>query len=443
MRYYSVFSGIEAASVAWGPLGWEPLLFSEIDEFPSAVLKARFPSVPNLGDITKINWKEAVRDFGRPDVVVGGSPCQSFSIAGGRTGLEGASGLMWEYVRCVREVKPDWLLWENVPGALSSSHGEDFRCLLESLDACGYGLAWRVLDAQFFGLAQRRERVFLVGRLGDVEGPCEVLFEPESLSWDTPTSREKRQELAAGAGGGAEAAGFRWNAGGKTALSVGETSPTVASSDPPAALCIPENAINRPSGGTNGPMAYGPQEPSPTLRASKDVPAVLDLTGGEAQASRVYSSDGIAPSLRAHESGGNDLKVLCMTDTQPHSMVDGEVCGALSSTMHKDPPVVGFAANQRGEVRLQGGDGDVVGAIPASQSGKQVQGVTDGYAVRRLTPRECERLQGFPDDWTKVPYRGKTADECPDTPRYKAIGNSMAVPVMRWIGKRIQEVSGS
>lgn len=101
---------------------------------------------------------------------------------------------------------------------------------------------------------------------------------------------------------------------------------------------------------------------------------------------------------------------------------------------------VAFAANQRGEVRLQGGDGDVVGAIPASQSVKQVQGVTDGYAVRRLTPRECERLQGFQGDWTKVPYRGKTADECPDTPRYRAIGNSMAVPVMRWIGERIQEV---
>ena len=131
--------------------------------------------------------------------------------------------------------------------------------------------------------------------------------------------------------------------------------------------------------------------------------------------------------------------VMCMTDTQPNSMVSGEVLGALSATMHKDPPVVGFAANQRGEVRLQGGDGDVVGAIPASQSGKQVQGVTDGYAVRRLTPRECERLMGMPDDWTKVPYRGKPADECPDTPRYKAIGNSMAVNVMRWIGMRIQE----
>ena len=176
MRYYSVFSGIEAASVAWGPLGWTPLLFAEVDPFPSAVLAHRFPDVPNLGDITKIDWKEAVHEHGSPDVVVGGSPCQSFSIAGDRTGLDGASGLMWEYVRCVREVMPRWLVWENVPGALSSSHGEDFRCLLESLDALGYGLAWRVLDAQFFGVAQRRERVFVVGFLGDPAPPRRGTF---------------------------------------------------------------------------------------------------------------------------------------------------------------------------------------------------------------------------------------------------------------------------
>lgn len=410
MRYYSIFSGIEAASVAWGPLGWEPLLFSEIDEFPSAVLKARFPSVPNLGDITKVNWKEAVRDFGRPDIVVGGSPCQSFSIAGGRTGLEGASGLMWEYVRCVREVKPDWLLWENVPGALSSSHGEDFRCLLEALDACGYGLAWRVLDAQFFGVAQRRERVFLVGRLGDVERPCEVLFEPESLRWDPPTSREKRKELAARAGVGAEGSGGALNPAdpqSKRVFSPRGAAPTLSSGTgegmniQPSVLCAGFKWHQGSGAGSIG-LEY---EQSPTLTADYHNPAVL-----------------------------------CMTDTQPHSTVDPEVCGALSSAMHKDPPVVGFAANQRGEVRLQGGDGSVCGAILASQGGKQVQGVMDGYAVRRLTPRECERLQGFPDDWTKVPYRGKPADECPDTPRYKAIGNSMAVPVMRWIGKRIQEV---
>ena len=408
MRYYSIFSGIEAASVAWGPLGWEPLLFSEVDEFPSAVLAERYPDVPNLGDITKINWKKAVKSYGKPDVVVGGSPCQSFSVAGTRTGLEGASGLMWEYVRCVREVKPDWILWENVPGALSSSHGEDFRCLLEALDACGYGLAWRVLDAQFFGLAQRRERVFVVGRLGDVEGPCEVLFEPESLRWDTPSSREKRAELAAGAGVGAEGSGGALNPAdpqSKRVFSPRGVAPTLCSGTgksmniQPSVLCA---GFKWHQGSGAGSIGLE-DEQSPTLSADYHNPAVM-----------------------------------CMTDTQPNSMVSGEVCGALSSTMHKDPPVVGSAANQRGEVRLQGGDGTVVGAIPASQNGKQVQGVTDGYAVRRLTPRECERLQGFPDDWTRIPYRGKPADECPDTPRYKAIGNSMAVPVMRWIGERIE-----
>lgn len=166
MRYVSLFSGIEAASVACDSMGWEPLAFAEIDRFPSAVLKQHFPQVPNLGDVTKVDWRRFVKDFGKPDLIVGGSPCQSFSIAGTRTGLEGASGLMWEYVRAIRDVRPEWVLWENVPGALSSTHGEDFGCLLRSLDDIGYGLAWRVLDAQFFGVPQRRRRVFLVGRLG-------------------------------------------------------------------------------------------------------------------------------------------------------------------------------------------------------------------------------------------------------------------------------------
>ena len=349
MRYISVFSGVEAATLAWEPLGWDPVCFCEVDEFPSAVLRHRWPRVPNLGDITGVKWKEVLREWGPVDLVVGGSPCQSFSIAGKREGLQGASGLMWEYVRCVREVMPRWVLWENVPGALSSSHGEDFRCLLESLDALGYGLAWRVLDAQFFGVAQRRERVFLVGSPGDggAERACEVLFEPESLRWDTPTSREKREELAARAGSGTASAGFKYH-----------------------------------QGAGAGGLGYEPEQ-SPTLTA----------------------------------------------------------------TMHKDPPVVvralGFAQNTRDEVRLQGGDGMVSGALSANPGMKQTTYVVRGGVVRRLTPRECVRLQGMPDDHTKVPYRGKTAEECPDTPRYKAIGNSMAVPVMRWIGERIAMVDAS
>ena len=196
MKYISLFSGIEAASVAWEPLGWEPVAFCEIDAFPSAVLAHRFPEVPNIGDITKVDWREY---HGSIDVVVGGSPCQSFSIAGKREGLAGESGLMFEYIRAVREIMPRYFVWENVPGALSCEKGAAFRQLLSEMDALGYGLAWRVLDAQFFGVAQRRRRVFLVGCLGDAERAAEILFEPESLSWDSPSSREKRKELAADA----------------------------------------------------------------------------------------------------------------------------------------------------------------------------------------------------------------------------------------------------
>lgn len=373
MKYVSLFSGIEAATVAWEPLGWEPLLFSEIEEFPSAVLKERFPNVPNRGDITKINWKEAVRDFGKPDLVVGGSPCQSFSIAGSRTGLDGASGLMWEYVRAVRDVKPRWLLWENVPGALSSSHGEDFRCLLESLDALGYGLAWRVLDAQFFGVAQRRERLFLVGRLGDPDGPCRVLFEPESLRWDTSTSREKRKELALAARAGAGEGGGR---------------------DSASVLAFDTTQVTSPQNGSN--PQFG--DPCHTLSAAAHVP-VIAFNAGNANdvACAGAGPEGLCPTLRSSPSGTNQV------------------------------PVIAFSRDVSGS---RGG--------PSPDSGPSA--VTDGYVVRRLMPVECERLQGFPDGWTRVPYRGKPAEECPDKPRYRALGNSMAVNVMRWLGVRIDAV---
>lgn len=191
MNYISIFSGIESVSCAWEPLGFQALVFSEIDKYASAVLAAHYPHIPNLGDITKIDWSNY---HGKADIVVGGSPCQSFSIAGKREGLHGASGLMYEYIRAVQEVRPRWLLWENVPGALSSSRGEDFRCLLSALDALGYGLAWRVLDSRFFGVPQRRRRVFLVGYLGDAKRPAEVLFECESLLGDTAPVRQSRQD---------------------------------------------------------------------------------------------------------------------------------------------------------------------------------------------------------------------------------------------------------
>lgn len=208
MRFISIFSGIEAASVAWEPLGFEPVCFSEIDPFPSAVLAERYPNVPNLGDITKVDWKKVVSDYGAVDIVVGGSPCQSFSIAGGRESLDGESRLMYEYVRACGEIQSPWIVWENVPGVLSTRDGA-FGQLLEMLQGVGYiDLAWRILDAQFFGVAQRRRRVFLVGHLGSGGCSAAVLFESESVRGNTQTSKEKREELARalgkslGAGGG-------------------------------------------------------------------------------------------------------------------------------------------------------------------------------------------------------------------------------------------------
>lgn len=193
MRYISLFSGIEAASVAWE--GWEPVAFSEIEPFPCALLEYRFPNVPNLGDITKIDWKEVSEKYGAIDLIVGGSPCQSFSVAGGRAGLDGESGLMFEYLRAVHDLRPRWVLWENVPGVFSIDNGRAFGTLISQLQGFGYGCAWRVLDAQFFGVAQRRRRVFVVGCLGEVGSAAAVLFERTSVSGNTQTSRDKREAL--------------------------------------------------------------------------------------------------------------------------------------------------------------------------------------------------------------------------------------------------------
>lgn len=498
MDYLSLFSGIEAASVAWAPLGWRPLAFAEVDAFPSTVLRERFPSVPNLGDVTKVNWRGFVRDFGRPDVLVGGSPCQSFSIAGTRTGLGGASGLMWEYVRAVREVRPRWLLWENVPGALSSTHGEDFGCLLRSLDALGYGLAWRVLDAQFFGVAQRRERVFLVGRLGDPGGPCQVLFEPDCLQWDPPQGREKRAQLAAAAGRSPACAGFKYSAGSR-ANGVGHEveacNTLTADWYAPAVYPINEQVAtrcNRLGRGTG--LGVGDDgDPGYTLLANH--PHMVCMT--DTQANSSVSNDGACGTLSCHSrkdppvalvsyavrmregrdgggkgplvqeevSGalatGNDQTVFCASENT-HNEVrvvgDGTLAGALAaSPVMKQTTYVCETANANGSVpgasepgRSQapcpkavcmaddnGGsavDEECCGTLKCGGSAPQV---ALRMSVRRLMPRECERLQGFPDDWTLIPWKGRPAEECPDGPRYKAIGNSMAVPVMRWLGERI------
>jgi DNA (cytosine-5)-methyltransferase 1 len=319
VKYGSVCSGVEAATVAWHPLGWEPQWFSEIEAFPSAVLAHHYPEVQNLGDMTK--FKEWTDD--PIDLLVGGTPCQSFSIAGLRKGLDDPRGnLMLTFVAIAARYRPRWVVWENVPGVLSSNGGRDFGTFLTALGEVGYGFAYRVLDAQYFGVAQRRRRVFVVGYLGDWRRAAAVLFERESLSGHPAPSRETRQEVA----------------------------------------CFTTSSI-------------------------------ADYREG-------------CGTLRAH---GGDL-------------------GGGSET------VIAFGAQNSASQ----GDSVSEHMTPTLDKSK-VSAVAIKEAVRRLTPRECERLQGFPDDYTLIQYRNKPAT---DSPRYKAMGNSMAVPVMRWIGERIQMVDG-
>ena len=419
-RYVSIFSGVEAATLAWEPLGWKPVAFSEIEPFPCAVLAERWPDVPNLGDITKIDWKEEID--GAIDLVVGGSPCQSFSVAGKREGLKGASGLMFEYIRCVQELRPRWFLWENVPGALTSEDGGAFGQLLREMDELGYSLAWRVLDAQFFGVAQRRRRLFLVGHLG-AESPAEVLFEPDCLSGNPQSSREKRKELARRAGRSAACAGFKYSAA--------------------------------PRANTIG---YA-EEQANTFTADWHAPAVLPLSGTDQHhmAMSQYGTE-VAGCLTARGDSSpcadRDQNIVCMTGTQAHCHISDEIAGCLTAHMGKDDaPVVVDGANLQtyvcetahsGSNGLGVGESDVFPTLKCGGDGAMVASETAGkimeanpMLVRRLTPLECERLQGFPDGHTLIAWKGKPAEECPDGPRYKAIGNSMAVPVMRWIGKRI------
>jgi DNA (cytosine-5)-methyltransferase 1 len=377
MKYLSVCSGIEAATSAWHHLGWEPVAFSEIEPFPSAVLKHHYPNVPNWGDMTQYkNWPDATIDL-----LVGGTPCQSFSVAGLRKGLEDPRGnLMLTFLGIADRYQPRYIVWENVPGVLSSNGGKDFGSFLGALGELGYGWAYRVLDAQWFGVAQRRRRVFVVGCLGDQRRAGEVLFESESVSRNTPPSRAKGQGATAdaqGSVGSSSAHAFKvrggCEGGGKGYLGSDDTAFTVAThQDQNIAQPLPFDTTQ-----LTCPSNYSspkPGDPCHPLAAGAHIPAVAFKSGQGAASRSIGWNENVSPTLPAN-AGGN---------TAPA----------------------------------------VIGTMTAMQ-------------VRRLTPVECERLQGFPDSWTNIPWRGKA--EAPDGPRYKALGNSMAVPVMRWIGERINK----
>lgn len=436
--YGSVCSGIEAASVAWEPLGWTPVWFAEVDKFPSEVLVHHWPQVENLGDMTKIRDRIVSSDVVAPDVLVGGTPCQAFSVAGLRNSLEDDRGqLTLEFVRLADAIDKrrtstgldqSIIVWENVPGVLNTKDNA-FGCFLGALAGeecelqpagkkwsnagCVFGpkraIAWRILDAQHFGVAQRRRRVFVVASARAGFDPAEVLFEREGLRRDTPPSREARKEAAGDAGTSASVTIKGFN---KQRL--GEYSPedigsTCAARDYKDAtdLVVMTCATKQQAMTCEDNLAS-------TLGANdyKEPQAVFSIPGNWIG--------------RKPENGGNAVEPMhdvapCQTATDRHGVA------------------YAFAENSRAELRLEGGDGSRTGSI-STGGGKPGQGapcVLIEMAVRRLTPIECERLQGFPDNHTQIPWRGKPASECPDGPRYKALGNSMAVPCMRFIGERI------
>ena len=435
MKYLSVCSGVEAATVAWHGLGWKPIAFSEIEPFPSAVLAHRYPSVPNVGDMTKYkewNLNDSI------DLLVGGTPCQSFSVAGLRKGLEDPRGnLMLTYVGILDKFKPKWCVWENVPGVLSSNGGRDFGAFLGALVELGYGFAYRVLDAQHFGVPQRRRRVFVVGCLGDGISPSKVLFEPESLLGNSKKSGSKKQRTASSTQGsspdGSHTVGTLLARDYKgfgnqdikdgRGLIVYENHPTDSRVKEMGGICTTVTA-RWGTGGGNVPFAL-----------AENTIGRQPLNGGNGTG---YTENGPMYTLNAtgvHGVAYGFEPGIAKREGSPNRFVENGA-PTLRANMGDNQTATAYAV----DVYNQAVDGDITATLTQACGGTNTSGpkLMQNMAVRRLTPVECERLQGFPDNHTNIPWRKK--DESPDGPRYKAMGNSMAVPVMHWIGQRIAMV---
>lgn len=464
MRYGSVCSGIEAASVAWESLGWQPAWFAEIEAFPSAVLAHHWPHVTNLGDMTKIAAAVRAGDIEAPDVLVGGTPCQAFSIAGLRNGLEDERGrLTLSYVELANAIddkrrergeKEAIIVWENVPGVLSSKDNA-FGCFLAGLAGesselqpaggkwthagCVSGpertIAWRVLDAQFFGVAQRRKRVFVVASARKGFDPAEVLFEFESVRRDTPPRREPQTAVTADTGNGAEG-GSHWD-------NPANPHPTLNQSNNIGGIGASNQEIfaQRGAGIVSAyrMTAFGEYSGDGTASTVKarDYKDATDLAVTYSDISRTLLS-------KSNSSMAEDLDTYAIHGTQ-----DPDTNHELAHTLGRnhgqenaiitEPYTIAIRGREEGSTVEVRNDGTANALLTPNggRAGMGVGAVGWGMQVRRLTPVECERLQGFPDNHTLISWRGKDAADCPDGQRYKAIGNSMAVPVMRWIGERI------
>ena len=526
MKYGSVCSGIEAATHAWHPLGWEASFFSEIEKFPRQVLAHHYPNTPLHGDFTTIQKG----DYDPIELLVGGTPCQSFSVAGLRAGLNDPRGnLMLEFGALAKRLQPKWLVWENVPGVLSSNGGRDFGSFLAMLGELGYGFAYRVLDAQHFGVPQRRRRVFVVGCLGDFGSAAAVLFEQHSLQGHTAESKGKGKEVTGTltrgfgdrgldldqiAGGAYEIREVAGTITTRTGISRNNHEECVAvqtigaldtecgfqkashqsinaghilpvayreadlanykSTDAGGTLkksggcmgggseslvtyALAGNTIGRqPLNGGNG-NGYDESGVSYTLTktdvhavaysfdsmASNSMKSSNPNSGcNQVSISKTIDTSGLNPSCN---QGGNAIlqtvAVLPFDTTQITSPLNGnnpkygDPCHPLAKTAH--PPTIALQVAHAFKVRggCEGGGKGYLGqdeqAFTLSTGADQQ--LFHKMQVRRLMPIECERLQGFRDDFTNIPGAS-------DSTRYKALGNSMAVPVMKWIGERINLV---
>ena len=445
MKYLSVCSGIEAATVAWHPLGWKAIAYSEIEKFPSEVLAHHYPNTPNLGDMTKFKEWTNVSNV---DVLVGGTPCQSFSVAGLRKGLDDPRGnLMLTYLAIAKQHRPNWLVWENVPGVLSSNGGRDFGSFLGGLAECGYGFAYRVLDAQFFGVAQRRRRVFVVGYLGDWRAAAAVLFERHSLQGHPAPSREKRQSAAASVGAGAD--------GGNTdrvIIGHAEVTSALCAADGPKGVSdqyAHEGKLIAMAHGQGGAEISFDRSPTPTC--VHEAPIILDRAafnqGENAQYKVRAEHSETMDSLVARGPHAVLQPIPIHDQATRHAGKNGEKTMGKGNGLgvgHPGEPMNTLTKGDRHAVAQSVVAPTLTAANDPSrspQSSEVTQQVYSVYqssmAVRRLTPVECERLQGFSDNYTDIKSKNKPT---PDGPRYKALGNSMAVPVMAWIGQRIEQV---
>jgi DNA (cytosine-5)-methyltransferase 1 len=450
MKYLSLCSGIEAATVAWHPLGWEAVAYSEIERFPSEVLAHHYPNTPNLGDMTKFKEWTNVSNV---DLLVGGTPCQSFSVAGLRKGLDDPRGnLMLTYLAIAKQYRPNWLVWENVPGVLSSNGGRDFGSFLGGLAECGYGFAYRVLDAQYFGVAQRRRRVFVIGYLGDWRLAAAVLFERYSLQGHPAPSREKRQAVAASVGAGAPFSSIENNRVDVINALCAADAKGVGNQYLADHKCVVQ------------PVSYDMKQhhnpqPSDTAQLTTkncafvrgDTPLVQPIPIHD-QATRHAGKNGektmgkgnglgvghSGEPMNTLTKGDRHAVAVCLGGQHPNAGIGIDQSTTLTEAMGAGgghiPITFGFDAYNQ---TIQGQVNQPLRVSSAPGQVDAIGGIVQGMAVRRLTPVECERLQGFSDNYTDIKSKNKPT---PDGPRYKALGNSMAVPVMAWIGQRIEQV---